>query len=272
MLDAIVMAGGDPAKDSELLTYAGGAPNKALIELGGQTLIARVVAALQASGRVRRIAIVGLPPAYRPHLDGDVVFLPDAGSMFENGRAGIDYFKSTGEISAKIVASSSDIPLLTPQVVNGVLDLCLPYDVDFCYNIVERAVMERAFPDSGRTFTLIEGRRYAGGDLNIVRAAVADTDQTKIDEITGGRKTFWKQIKAIGLDTLFLFLIRRLTIARIEQRIERVLGFSGKAVVCPYPEVAMDVDKPHHLDVVRAAFERRRQKSDQGGAVDSALA
>jgi hypothetical protein len=137
------------------------------------------------------------------------------------------------------------------------IDLCLLYDADFCYNIVEQSVMERAFPGSGRTFVPIGSQRYAGGDLNMVRAAVLNTDQSKINEIIGGRKSFWKQVKAIGLDTLFLFLIRRLTIDRIERRVQKVLGFSGKAVVCPYAEIAMDVDKRHHLDVVRGVFERR---------------
>ena len=53
-------------------------------------------------------------------------------------------------------------------------------------------------------------------------------------------------------------------IAKVEQRIEKVLGFTGKAAICPYPEVAMDVDKPHHLDVVRAAWERRQRQERAG--------
>jgi hypothetical protein len=179
--------------------------------------------------------------------------------MFGNGSAGVNYLVSTGGASEQILASSSDIPLITPQVVSGVIDLCLPYDVDFCYNIIEKSVMERAFAGSGRTFVPIEGKRYAGGDLNIVRSTVLDTNKDKINEIIGGRKSFWKQVRSIGLDTLVLFLIRRLTIARIERRVQKVLGFTGKAVVCPYPQVAMDVDKPHHLDVVRAAYQRRIQ-------------
>ena len=261
MLDAVIMAGGDPTRDVDLLTYAGGAPNKALIELGGKTFLERIVIAMQESGRVRRIVIVGLAPEHQIDLGADIVFLPDAGSMYGNGCSGVNYFKSTGGVSDWVLASSSDVPLLTPQVVSGVIDLGLRYDVDFCYNIVEQSVMERAFPGSGRTFVPIEGHRYAGGDLNMVRATVVDTNQAKVNEIIGERKHFWKQVRSIGLDTLFLFLIRRLTIARIERRIEKVLGFSGKAVICPYAQVAMDVDKPHHLDVVRAAFASHMQEA-----------
>jgi GTP:adenosylcobinamide-phosphate guanylyltransferase len=261
MLDAVITAGGDPVKDADLLAYAGGAPNKALIELGGKTFLERIVIAMQKSGRVRRIVIVGLAPEHQRVMGSDIVFLPDTGSMYGNGCSGVNYLQSTGGVSDRILASSSDVPLLTAQVVSEVIDLCLPYDVDFCYNIVEQSVMERAFPGSGRTFVPIEGKRYAGGDLNMVRAAVLDTNQDKINEIIGERKSFWKQVKSIGLDTLFLFLVRRLTIAKIERRVEKVLGFSGKAVICPYAQVAMDVDKPHHLDVVREAFSRHLQEA-----------
>ncbi len=259
MLDAIITAGGDPARDAELLTYAADvtgrpAPRKALIEVGGKTLLAHVVDALRGSGRVRRVVVVGLPEEHRPLLGPDVTFLPDTGSMLGNGRAGVEYLKSTGEISERLIASSSDVPLITPQIVDGMLDQCLAHDADFCYNIVEQSVMERAFPGSGRTFVPIEGKRYAGGDINLVRTRIVESNLEKLEQIIGQRKSFWRQLSFVGLDTVFLFLIRRLTIAQVERRVEKVLQFTGKVVISPYAELAMDVDKPHHLDVVRSAF------------------
>jgi GTP:adenosylcobinamide-phosphate guanylyltransferase len=263
-LDAVIPAGGDPARDAELLAYAGGAPCKALIKLGDKTFLERVVSALQGSGCVRRIVVVGLPVAYQTNLGPEVGFAPDAGSMLQNGEAGLDYLRSTGELSERILSATADTPLITPAIIRDLVEQHLQYDVDFCYSIVRQETMERAFPGSGRTFVPIGGDRFAGGDVNVVSPQVLDGDRTKIDEIVGERKTFWKQVHAIGLDTLFFFLIRRLTIAKLEKRVERVLGFSAKAVICPHAEVAMDVDKPHHLDVVRAAWQRRQQTAPQG--------
>jgi hypothetical protein len=107
----------------------------------------------------------------------------------------------------------------------------------------------------------IGNQRYAGGDIDVVTAKVLGTDSVKLEEIIGERKTFWRQVRAIGLDTLFLFLIRRLTLERIEHRVTQVLGFSCKAVVSSYAQVAMDVDRPRHLDAIRIAWEKRRQAS-----------
>jgi hypothetical protein len=257
-LDAIILAGGDPARDADLLAHAGGAPCKALIQLGGKTFLERVASALLDSGRVRRLAVVGLPLEHRIDLGPQVAFACDAGGIWENGEVGLSCLRESGETSERILASSSDIPLITPQIVRDLVDLYLPYDVDFCYGIVLKEVMERAFPGSGRTFIPIEGKRFAGGDIDMVKPSVLDADRTKLDEITGARKTFWRQLRAIGLGTLLLFLTRRLTLARVEQRVYNVLGIRGKAVICPHPEIAMDVDKPHHLAVVQAAWERRQ--------------
>ena len=261
LLDAIITAGGDPDKDAELLARAGNAPTKALIEFNGQTSLARIVSALLQSQRVGRIIVVGLPPQHYLNLGPQVAFLPDAGSMLENGEAGLAYLRATGTISERILACSCDIPLLTPQIVSDLIDQCLPYDVDFCYSIVSKEVMERAFPGSGRTFVpMVEGR-FAGGDISMAKPTALDKSRDKINDIIGHRKQFWKQVQAIGLDMVFLFLIRRLTIARLERRVIRALGITGKAVICPHPEIAMDVDKPHHLDVVRAAFARQVQNA-----------
>ena len=52
-LDAIVLAGGDPEKDAELLAHAGGAPRKTLIRLGDKTFLEHVVSAILGAGQVR---------------------------------------------------------------------------------------------------------------------------------------------------------------------------------------------------------------------------
>jgi GTP:adenosylcobinamide-phosphate guanylyltransferase len=259
LLDTIIAAGGDASKDAELLALAGNVPAKALIELNGQTFLDRIVSALLQSQRIGRVIVVGLPPEHRPKLGPQVTFLPDAGGILQNGEAGVAYLRATGAVSERILACSCDIPLLTPQIVRDFVDQCLPYDVDLCYSIVSKEVMERAFPGSGRTFVPVAEGRFAGGDISMVKPGALEKSRDKIDTIIGHRKQFWKQVRAIGLDLVFLFLIRRLSIPRIERRVPRVLGITGKAIISPHAELAMDVDKPHHLQVVQAALARQAQ-------------
>jgi len=264
LLDAIITVGGDPGKDAELLAHAGGVPCKALIKLGGKTFLEHIVSAILGSGRVRRIVVVGLAPEHQLDLGPKVAFIPDTGGMLENGEAGIEYLKSTGGVSERLLASSGDIPLITSEIVSALIEMCLPHDVDFCYTLVTQENMERAFPGSGRTFGPMANGRFAGGDIFVAKPSMLDSDKQLWRELIGMRKTAWRQVQIIGLGTLFLFAIRRLTIAGAERRVGKALGLTTKVIISPHAEVAMDVDKPHHLDTVRATWDRRQQGVQAG--------
>jgi hypothetical protein len=245
------------------LAYAGGAPHKGLIELEGRTFLERIVCALLGSERVRRVALVGLPPAHRADIGSDVAYLPDAGSLLENARAGQEHFRATGRLSERLLLSTCDVPLITPDTVRDLVERCLTLDADVCFPVVSQEVMERAYPGSGRTFApLADGRFAAGGlavarpDLGLVTPEGRERCRRVLEALVGRRKRAWKQARTFGLGTLFLFIIGRLTLAQAERRVSRVLGITGKVVISARAELAMDVDKPYHLDVVRDAARR----------------
>jgi hypothetical protein len=83
-------------------------------------------------------------------------------------------------------------------------------------------------------------------------------------KLVASRKNVFKQAALIGYDTLLLLLLRRLTINDAVRRVAQRLDITGRAVVCPYAEVGMDVDKPHQLELLNAYLERR--KLAQGAA------
>jgi hypothetical protein len=124
--------------------------------------------------------------------------------------------------------------------------------------------MERAFPGSGRTFVPMADGRFAGGDIFVAKPSMLDSDKQLWRELVGRRKTAWQQVRAIGVGTLLLFVLRRLSIAQAERRVGKALGLTAKAIISPHAEVAMDVDKPHHLDTVQAAWHRRQQGVQAG--------
>jgi hypothetical protein len=55
----------------------------------------------------------------------------------------------------------------------------------------------------------------------------------------------------IGYDTLLLLALRLITIDQLVRRVMKRLGLRGGAVMCPYAEVGMDVDKPAQLEMLR---------------------
>jgi hypothetical protein len=54
-----------------------------------------------------------------------------------------------------------------------------------------------------------------------------------------------------------LLLLRRVTLEGAVKRASRRLKVKGRAIVCPYAEVGMDVDKPHQLEIMRQDLGRK---------------
>ncbi len=69
----------------------------------------------------------------------------------------------------------------------------------------------------------------------------------------------------IGMDIIFKFIFRQLTIDDVIKRVADKLGLKGRAIVCPYPEIGMDVDKPHQLEIMRADLARHPRSSASTG-------
>ncbi|MFN2119882.1 MAG: hypothetical protein ACK2T0_05790, partial [Anaerolineales bacterium] len=91
-----------------------------------------------------------------------------------------------------------------------------------------------------------------GGDLNVARAGIVNENSEFWGKVLDARKNPAAQASLIGLDIIFKFLFRSLTIDDVIQRVADKLGLKGRAILCPYPEIAMDIDKPHQLEIMRA--------------------
>ena len=96
-----------------------------------------------------------------------------------------------------------------------------------------------------------------GGDINMIRIAIAAGREELWDRLISARKNAFKQAALIGYDTLILLMLRRLTINRLIRTVARRLDLKGKALICPYAEVGMDVDKPHQLEILQSYLDKR---------------
>jgi hypothetical protein len=61
----------------------------------------------------------------------------------------------------------------------------------------------------------------------------------------------------MGFDTLLLILLRMITLDEAVKKLTTRLHMTGKAIVCPYAEIGMDVDKPNQLELMRADLANR---------------
>ena len=251
---AVVTAGWSPKEDDPLAKYTQG-KSKALIPIAGKPMIAHVVDALAGSRYIHHIIIVALDPTAEVQFSVPVECIPDAGDILANTEAGLQYAMDHYPDIDAILLSSSDVPTITPPIVDAFIEECFRTDHDLYYSIIERSVMEARFPESGRSYVHLRGGDIAGGDILLVRPGLVISQRELWDNLAEARKNALRQFRMLGLWTFLKLIVHRLSLADAERRACKVLNVRGRAVPFPYAEIGMDVDKPFQLEIARAELE-----------------
>lgn len=255
-MDAVVMAGGIPQPDELLYPYTQGKP-KAMLDILGKPMVQWVLDALSGAQRVENIVLIGLTEDSGLTCEKPLTFLPNKITMIENILGGIRKIMESNPSATRLLLVSSDIPGISSAMVDWEVEATLGWDVDLCYNVVTREVMEARYPGSRRTFTKLKGMDVCGGDLNVLRTSVALMNTEVWEKLIASRKNPVKQAAIMGFDTLLLMLFRAITLDEAVKKVTTRLHMTGKAIVCPYAEIAMDVDKPNQLELMQADLTKR---------------
>jgi GTP:adenosylcobinamide-phosphate guanylyltransferase len=255
MLDAIVIAGGVPQEDEPLYMYTKGQP-KALLDVSGKPMAQWVLDALSEAETIGRVVMIGLPADCGLVCDKIQAHMEDGGGILENIRLGVQKVIELDPSAHHVAVVSSDIPTILPEHVNWVVNTAMQTSLDVYYNVVSRAVMEARFPGSNRSYVHLKDVDVCGGDMNVLRTMTVTGNDALWQRIVASRKNALKQAALLGWDTFLLVALRQITLADAIKKVTKRVNLTGLAFLCPYAEVAMDVDKPHQLEIVRADLAR----------------
>ena len=255
-MDAVVTAGGTPQPDELLYPFTLGKP-KALIEICGKPMVQWVLDALSDSAKVENVILIGLTEESGVTCSKPLTFIPNKVSMIANLLAGINKVLEINPSAARALLVSSDIPGITSEMVDWEVETTTQTDVDLCYNVVKREVMEARYPGSKRTYTKLKGMQVCGGDMNVVHTSVASMNTDIWEKLIASRKNPLKQASIIGFDTLLLALLGIISLDEAVKKATARLHMTGKAIICPYAEIGMDVDKPVQLERMRVDLKSR---------------
>jgi molybdopterin-guanine dinucleotide biosynthesis protein A len=258
-MHCLILAGGAVTPEDPLYAYTQGGP-KALIDMGGRTMLERVVSAVQSSAYVEDVLVVGVEADVAARagarFDKSITMLPDHGAMIANLMAGIEWFSRNRPEAAIVLGCSADIPTINGEIVDDFIEACRPWDKAVYYNFITRDKLEARFPHSNRTYSRLGGHEVAGGDMVIARLALAEENRELVETLTGARKQPWRIARIVGLRFLAKFLLRRVTIADVEKTMSRIIGAPARIILDGPPELAMDADKPFQIDMLRTEFVR----------------
>jgi CTP:molybdopterin cytidylyltransferase MocA len=248
-MDAFVMAGGIPDPEDPLYAATRGQP-KAVLDVAGKPMIQWVLDALSGASRIERVVVVGLGPEAGARCSKPTTYIPNQVALLDNLQAGVNEILRQNPGADRVMAVSSDIPAVTSAMVDWAADVAAQTEHDVYYFVVERSVMEGRFPGSHRSYVRLKDAEVCGGDMSVMRAKLA-SDRQLWERLAASRKNALRQASLLGWDVLALVLLHRLSIARAERMVSRRIGLNGRVIPCPHPEVAMDVDKPHQLEILR---------------------
>lgn len=250
-MDAIVTAGGIPLPEDPLYPFTEG-HSKAMLDIAGKPMIQWVLDALSASPKVGNVIIIGMTAKSGVTCSKPTHYLPNEGRMLSNIVAGVNKSLELDPKSERVLIVSSDIPALTAEMVDWLVAEIEKEPADLYYGVIPRQAMETRFPDSRRTWTHLKDLDVCGADINAAHVRMATEHLEMWESLIGNRKSPLKQAAVIGLDTLFLVALRQISLEDLVARVCKRIGIQGKAILWPWAEAGMDVDKPHQLEIMRA--------------------
>ena len=241
MIDVILPAGG---RISGEFAAEAGVDVKALIEIGGRTVLQRPLDALRATGQIRRAIVIG-PDEIADHScakSADAV-LPEGGdSGPANILRGIEWLRETdGSRADRVLIVTTDLPFLTPEAISVFIGSC-PSDVDLCAALVSKKAFEERFPGSENQYVKLADGEWTLGCGFLVNPEAIESNRDHIERVFAARKSQIGMARLLGFGFIIRFLTGRLTVSHIENRCAKMLGCSGKGIRQSSPELAFDLD------------------------------
>ncbi len=253
MMDAIITAGGIPEVDDPLYGYTQGSP-KALLEIAGKPMIQWVLDAVNDCDYIERVVIIGLPKDTALISRHETIFMESTGDMLGNIQTAAAALKRANAPEARAFIMASDVPGVSTAMLDWLYETSNGLRGDIFYTIIKKETMESRYPTSNRTYIDLADCKVCGGDISVFRLDVVDGERPIWKRLIAARKNPIKQARLIGLGILIPLLFKKLDIKTAERKISRRLHVVGHALICPYAEMGMDVDKPHQYEILRAGL------------------
>jgi GTP:adenosylcobinamide-phosphate guanylyltransferase len=234
---AIVLAGGPP---DELSAQVPDAPNKAFVPIGGVTLVERTIRALRNAASISRIIAVA-PQQFHTHpaLALADECRPDGIRIRDSLRLGLEGLTR----DSSVLISTSDLPVLSAPSVDDFVMRAHEKNADITYGCIERRVHLAKYPLVPHTWARLKEGTYCGTGFVTIRPRVWPSLERFIEQLGHARKNPLRLARLFGWDIVIRLLMRRLSIEEAEARASRIIGARVCAVISPYPEIAVNVDR-----------------------------
>ncbi|HET9393010.1 MAG TPA: nucleotidyltransferase family protein [Candidatus Rubrimentiphilum sp.] len=213
---------------------------KALARIGGRTMLQAAIESARAAG-VTRLAVIG-GPEVRAACAGSADRFIEEGDGETNIRRALEAWES----DAPLLYLTSDMPFIHAQALLAFLE-AVPPDA-LALPLTSCAVFERRFPGAPPFGVAIGGERVVNGGAFWIPPNAAATVASFAVRFFSARKSVMRMAVLLGPVFCVRFMLRRLSIAALEQHAHHVLGIPARAIRDAPPDLAYDVDTLEEYD------------------------
>jgi GTP:adenosylcobinamide-phosphate guanylyltransferase len=224
-----------------------GAPCKSFVPVGGRPMLLRVLDTLSAANEVGSIAICGPSQTL-------IVQEPELDNLIKDQK--IRWIKNLSTPSKSvyhvlnllsdnlpILVTTSDHALLRSEIVDYFCRKARKTDCDIVVGLTSYAQVMQKYPETGRTAIKLSDGGFCSCNLFAFLTQRASRAAEFWQRLENNRKKPWHMIKTMGWPVILRYFMGRLALAEGLSRLSKQMGLKAGAVMLPFPEAAIDVDK-----------------------------
>lgn len=246
-LDVIILAG---APNDGPLKEMSDTEHEALIKIAHLPMVEYVLKAVNQAQYTGRVVVVGPQKELEESIQEKADFFVEGSySIKDNILRGLAALEDGSDY---ILLMSSDIPLITAEVIDKYIQACLQDGkADLYYPIIPKESNMEKFPEAKRTYFQLAEGVFTGGNMVIVKPEIFTGTEALLEKVFAWRKKPWKLSRLLGVKFIMRFVAGNLSIVEIEEKVAKITGYRGHFMVTEDAEIGFDVDKPSDLEIIQ---------------------
>ena len=232
---------------SDPVAREAGVPCKSFVPVGGRPMLLRVLDSLSDAREINSLVVCGPSQAL-------VAQEPELHNLIKSGKIRWIQNQATPSSSAyhvltllphnvPVLVTTSDHALLRAEIVDYFCREARTTAGDVVVGLTSHERVMRVYPETIRTATRLRDGRFCSCNLFAFLTPRSRRAAEFWQKVESNRKKPWHMITAIGWTVMLRYLLGRLSLVEGLNRISRRMDLEVRAVVLPFPEAAIDVDR-----------------------------
>lgn len=216
---------------------------KALLNVGGRSILTSTIETLRSIDQINRIVVVGsdqiLDNARASGIDG---YVSPGKSAPDNILRGFQWLQQQSERPTnRVLVVTADMPFLTSSSLMAFLDSC-PDDADLALPIIKKEDFNREYPEYEAIYVRLKDGEITPGCAYLLRSDLIPALHQRLESLFSARKSQIRSAIIAGPEIALRFITRNLAVSHIVHRVESLLNCRAFPVLGSAPELAFDID------------------------------